>query len=206
MDQVVAHPRPLRAHRRSADVVRHAGRTRRKDRHVGATLALEFQLRLFQALPDLVVADAEVGGGRAARRIRQARQLAVAEQLELARRRGVVPVAIDDHGGPLRLDAGAAWTGAREPVKLAHLSPLAAACGERRYSALTPENLTALPHRSASAAMKAPHSAPLPVIGVASSSAKRARIFASMRPALISRLSFSMISGGVPLGAPKPYQ
>ena len=91
----------MRAHcaagRLVADVMRHAGGARREDREVGAALALELELRALQALADLVVADAEVLVGGAARRVGQAGELAVAEDLELLRRGRVVAVAVDDH-------------------------------------------------------------------------------------------------------------
>jgi hypothetical protein len=46
-------------------VVTHAGRPRGEQRHVDAALALQPQLRTFDGLTDLVVADAQVGAGRA---------------------------------------------------------------------------------------------------------------------------------------------
>ena len=60
MDKVVADARPMLAVVRIADMVRHAGRPRRKDRDVGAAFALEFELRAFEALADLVVGDADL--------------------------------------------------------------------------------------------------------------------------------------------------
>ena len=58
LDQVVAGLRPVLARRLVADVMRHRRRARREDREVGAALALELELRAFEALADLVVADA----------------------------------------------------------------------------------------------------------------------------------------------------
>jgi hypothetical protein len=71
-------------------------------------------------------------------------------------------------------------------------------------SALAPENLTTLPHFSVSSAISLLKSAGEPGSTVPPRSASRAFIFGSARPALISLLSFSTISVGVFLGAPKP--
>jgi hypothetical protein len=54
--------------------------------------------------------------------------------------------------------------------------------------------------------MSVPKSAGEPGNGVAPRSASRAFIFGSTSPALISLLSFSMMSAGVFLGAPTPCQ
>ena len=56
VNQIVAVLGPVQAGRRVADVVRHRRRARREDRDVGAALALQLQLRVLQALADLVVA------------------------------------------------------------------------------------------------------------------------------------------------------
>ena len=98
VDQVVADARPLRADVRVADMMRHAGGARREDRNVGAALALEFELRAFEAGADLVVADAEVERLRPQRLVLDAGDLLVAEGGKLLRRRCVMSVAIDDHG------------------------------------------------------------------------------------------------------------
>ena len=97
MDQPVADARPLRCGGLVAELVRHAGGARGEDGKVGAALALQFQLRAFQALADLVVADAEVLVGGAARDIGEGGELAVAEDRQLFRRGRVVTVAVDDH-------------------------------------------------------------------------------------------------------------
>ena len=65
---------------------------------------------------------------------------------------------------------------------------------------------TTLPHFSVSSAMSLPKSAGEPASTVLPRSAMRALILVSARPALISRLSLSTISAGVPLGAPMPNQ
>ena len=97
VDQVVAELRPRAARRGVADVVRHPRRPRREDREIGAALALQLELRALEARAHLVVADLE----RALRRRRAAalerRDLRLAPGLELARRGGVVAVAVDDH-------------------------------------------------------------------------------------------------------------
>jgi hypothetical protein len=63
-----------------------------------------------------------------------------------------------------------------------------------------------LAHFSMSAAMAWLKSAGEVAKGVTPSSAKWCSIALSARPALISLLSLSTISGGVPLGAPMPNQ
>src|SRR5437870_5516740 len=63
---------------------------------------------------------------------------------------------------------------------------------------------TTLPHFSVSAATCAPNSDGVCTIGAAPSSASCALIFGSARPALISRLSLSIIATEVPFGAPTP--
>ena len=70
---------------------------------------------------------------------------------------------------------------------------------------LAPENFTTLPHFSVSSATSLPKSLAEPGSIEAPSSRKRAFVFGSARIALTSRLSFSMISAGVPFGAPRPY-
>ena len=71
---------------------------------------------------------------------------------------------------------------------------------------LMPANLTTLAHFSVSSAMNLPKSAGDPTNTVAPSSANRAFSLGSVRPALISALSFSMILVGVFRGAPIPTQ
>src|SRR5262245_66180352 len=84
-------------------------------------------------------------------------------------------------------------------------------CGRRHdrfalhQSALAPENLTTLAHFLVSSAMSLPKSVDESASGVLPRSAIRALILGSARPALISRLSLSITSTGVFLGAPMPY-
>ena len=59
MNQIVAVLRPVQARGRIADVVGHRRGARREDRDVGAALALKLQLRVLQALTNLVVADVD---------------------------------------------------------------------------------------------------------------------------------------------------
>src|SRR5262245_27174438 len=77
---------------------------------------------------------------------------------------------------------------------------------DRPHSALMPANFTTLPHFSVSSAMSLPKSAGEPGSAAAPNPASRAFIWESARPALISLLSFSTISAGVFLGAPRPSQ
>src|SRR5262249_10859733 len=74
------------------------------------------------------------------------------------------------------------------------------------HSALMLAARITLPHFSVSSAMSLPNSEGEPASTVPPRSARRAFIFESARPALISRLSLSMISAGVLLGAPIPAQ
>src|SRR5215470_17539600 len=66
-------------------------------------------------------------------------------------------------------------------------------------------DLITLPHFSVSSAISFPNSAGEPGSAVPPRSARRAFILGAARPALISLLSFSMISAGVFFGAPKPH-
>ncbi len=97
MDEVVADLRPFAAHALVADVMAHAGGARREDGEVGAALALQLELRAFEALPDLVVGDLQ----RAAQRRRglalDRLGLLLAEAFQVVGLGGVVAVAIDDH-------------------------------------------------------------------------------------------------------------
>src|SRR4051812_6430122 len=70
------------------------------------------------------------------------------------------------------------------------------------HSGLIPANLITLAHFSVSPATKLPKSAGEPASTVAPPSARRVFSLGSERPALISRLSLSMISAGVIRGAP----
>src|SRR5215468_3238751 len=72
---------------------------------------------------------------------------------------------------------------------------------ERPYSGLTLAARITLAHFSVSLAMSLPNSAGVIGIGAPPSSTRRALSLGSARPALISRFSVAMISGGVFLGA-----
>src|SRR6516164_7175320 len=74
------------------------------------------------------------------------------------------------------------------------------------HSALMPANLITLAHFSVSAAMSLLKSAGKPASAGLPRSASCALILGSARPALISLLSLSITSVGVPLGEPKPDQ
>src|SRR4029077_4774374 len=78
--------------------------------------------------------------------------------------------------------------------------------GGADHSALMFAARITLPHLSVSLEMNLPNSAGVIDIGTAPKSASRAFILGSARAALISLLSLSMISVGVFLGAPIPYQ
>src|SRR5262244_3817528 len=67
-----------------------------------------------------------------------------------------------------------------------------------RYSGLMPANLITLAHFSVSATMSLPKSAGEPGFGTLPNAAYRDLTSGSARPALISTLSFWMISTGVP--------
>src|SRR6186997_329696 len=71
-------------------------------------------------------------------------------------------------------------------------------------SGFAPENLTTLAHFSVSSAMSLPKSAGEPGSAVLPMLARRAFTLGSTRPALISLFSLSIISAGVPSGAPMP--
>ncbi len=66
MDHVVTEATPARADGRIAEVMTHGRRPRREDGDVGTALPLQFQLRLLEALTDLIIADVRVGGRCAA--------------------------------------------------------------------------------------------------------------------------------------------
>src|SRR5260370_42102433 len=68
-----------------------------------------------------------------------------------------------------------------------------------------PANLRTLAHLAVSSAMNLPKSWGEPANGVVPKSASRALILGSARPALISLLSFAMISAGVFFGATVPH-
>src|SRR5262249_10973624 len=77
--------------------------------------------------------------------------------------------------------------------------------GRPDQSGLRPANLTTLPHFSLSCSSSVRYSAGESGRGSLPRSAIRALMVGSARPALISRLSVSMISAGVWRGAPRPW-
>src|SRR5580700_1322331 len=80
------------------------------------------------------------------------------------------------------------------------------AADDRPQSGLMPANLITLAHFSVSAVMNFWHSAGVMGIGMMPRSANRALSLGSVRTALTSVLSTSVISAGVPFGAPSPCQ
>jgi hypothetical protein len=54
-DQVIADLRPFQAHALVADMMTHARGARREDRQIGAALALQFKLILFDAVANFVI-------------------------------------------------------------------------------------------------------------------------------------------------------
>src|SRR5205809_5438721 len=80
-----------------AEVVSHGAGAGGEERHVGTALALELELRPFEALADLVVADVDGAFDRDIPGLFQRRQLALSVGLHLAGNRRVVSVAIKDH-------------------------------------------------------------------------------------------------------------
>src|SRR5262249_2467559 len=73
----------------------------------------------------------------------------------------------------------------------------------RQSGLMLPARIT-LPHFSVSSAMSLPKSAGEPASALPPDSAIRALILGSARAALVSWLSLSMVSAGVPLGEPRP--
>src|SRR5580692_5170206 len=96
VDQLVACGSPRLTGGRIAQMVSHAGGTRRADRKIGSAFLLQLQLAAHDAGADLVVADSGARWCRLALRV--CRNLLGAPGLVLARRRGVMPMAVDDHG------------------------------------------------------------------------------------------------------------
>jgi hypothetical protein len=74
----------------------HAHGARREDGQIGAALALHLELRAFQAVANLVVADFQRGLGRIEDRVFQRRDLLLAPVGKFFWRCGVVAMAIDD--------------------------------------------------------------------------------------------------------------
>src|SRR5262249_35853222 len=87
----------------------------------------------------------------------------------------------------------------------ATLAAIAAPSGRPDQSGLRPANLTTLPHFSVSSSSSVRYSVGESGRGSLPRSAIRALMVGSARPALMSRLSVSMISAGVWRGAPRPW-
>ncbi|MNQ52570.1 hypothetical protein D3C85_665920 [compost metagenome] len=101
-DQIVGCASPGLTDALVADVVAHAGGTRRKDRHVDATLLQQPKLVAFDRRENLVVADARVEGG-SARPILGILDLCFSKGVMQLRFGRVVAVAVDNHGRSLHL-------------------------------------------------------------------------------------------------------
>jgi hypothetical protein len=97
VNEIVAGPGPTQAGGLVAHVMRHGGGTRRENRQVRTARPLQLQLRIFQTVANLVVADRRLRGGGQIDLLLQARDLRVAECLQRLRRGRVVAMAIDDH-------------------------------------------------------------------------------------------------------------
>jgi hypothetical protein len=91
------------ARRLVPDVVAHAHRARREDREIGAPLALDAELRPFEARADLVVGDLQRPFRRGMPGLAEVLDLLLAPGLELFRCGCVVAVTVDDHDGFSRL-------------------------------------------------------------------------------------------------------
>src|SRR5215471_4145372 len=74
----------------------------------------------------------------------------------------------------------------------------------RDQSSLMPADLVTLAHFSVSSAMSFPNSVGVIGIGTSAKPASRSFILGSARPAVISLLTLSITSAGVPFGAPTP--
>ena len=99
VDEVVAVLGPGDAGGFVAEVVAHPARTRREDGEIRATLALQPELRAFQALADLVVGDVEPALDVPVQGVLfELRLLPLPVPPQRIGGGGVVAVAVDDHG------------------------------------------------------------------------------------------------------------
>ena len=105
MNEVIARPGPALTRDFVADVVRHGRGARRENRDIRTACALQLQLRIFQAVANLIVGDFFLGAERYIETRLQARDLCIAKFLQLAGSRRVMAVAVDDH-----LPSFAKWT------------------------------------------------------------------------------------------------
>src|ERR1700744_5619596 len=103
MNEIVASAGPALARGLIADIVGHGGGARREYRDIGAARALQLQLRILQAVANLIVGDFFLRIERHIEAGFQARDLRIAKLLQLARSRRVVTVAVDDHAQYIRV-------------------------------------------------------------------------------------------------------
>src|ERR1700722_4171196 len=97
MNQIIARLGPAAAGGLIADVVRHGGGARGENRQVRAAGALQLQLRILQAVANLIVADSCLRAQRDVDVGFQPCDLPVTELLQRGRRGRVMTVTIDDH-------------------------------------------------------------------------------------------------------------
>src|SRR5260370_7235883 len=97
VDQFVRYLRPFEAHAFVADMVRHAGRARREDRQAGAALALELELRAFDARTQFVIADIQGGPRRLLLGVLDGGNLVLAKLMHLLRLPFLVTFALHHH-------------------------------------------------------------------------------------------------------------
>ena len=97
MNHLVAQLRPGEADLEISDMVTHAHGARGEDGQIRAALALELELRPFEAFADLVIAHLERGLGRLLWGILEILHLLLAPAQEVLRFGRVVAVTINDH-------------------------------------------------------------------------------------------------------------
>jgi hypothetical protein len=136
MDEVVADLRPFEADAFVADMVAHAGGARRENGQIGAALALQLELVLFDAFANFVVGNLQRGpcGQRRLVLGNSGRSLFLAEAMKILGLGGVMAVAIDDHDGVAELaEAGML----RTAVRLSNSGGFSIACRDRSQRRLT---------------------------------------------------------------------
>src|ERR1700733_621163 len=97
INQIVAGPSPALTRGFVADVVSHGRSARRENRKVRAPGALQLELRILQAVADLIIADRRLRTRGNVKTAFKAGELFVAEFLKRGGRSRVVAMAIDDH-------------------------------------------------------------------------------------------------------------
>src|ERR1700722_2567930 len=97
MDEIVAGVSPAPAGGFIADVMGHGGGTGRENRDIRAARPLQLQLRILQAVANLIVGDFFLRDERYIETGLQTRDLRIAKLLQLAGSRRVMTVAVDDH-------------------------------------------------------------------------------------------------------------